>query len=191
VPLASPLLDALERMGYGGMILGAEGEVLRLNAIAKRFLVEHTNISEEEFERSGRAQAALRDLLRRADPHVGRTADGWLPIPRDGRRQLILRAIPLQTLDPSDPKSAVVIIIDLNETPRLEPAAVQRIFDMSEPQAKLAVQLARGSTLSEISKAENISMDTARSHLAEVFAKTKTRRQHELISLMARLALLP
>jgi DNA-binding CsgD family transcriptional regulator len=191
VPLASPLLDALERMGYGGMVLGSDGEVLRLNAIAKRFLVEHADVSKEELEGPARAQAALRDLLRRADPHVGRTADGWLPIPREERRQLILRAIPLQSSDSSDSKTALVIIIDLNETPRLEPAAVQRIFDMSAPQAQVAVQLARGSTLDEISKSENISMAAARSHLAEVFAKTKTRRQHELISLMARLALLP
>ena len=191
MPLASPLLDALERMGYGGMLLGADGEVLRLNAIAKRFLVEQTNVSEEELEGSARAQAALRDLLRRTDPHVGRTADGWFPISRNGGRQLILRAIPLQTSAPSDARTALVILVDLNETPRLEPAAVQQIFDMTAPQAQLAVQLARGSTLTEISKAEKISMAAARSHLAQVFAKTKTRRQHELISLMARLALLP
>jgi DNA-binding CsgD family transcriptional regulator len=190
VPLGYPLLDTLERLGYGGMILGSDAAVLRLNSIAKRLISEHTDIGESELENPGVAQEAFRSLLRRVSPHASKTAKSWFVVPRDGKRQLILRTIPLQSSSfSSDPETDVVILIDLNEVPRLEPATLQRIFDLTSAQARLAVELARGKTLTEIAEGKNTA--AARSLLAEIFAKTNTRRQHELISLLARVALLP
>jgi DNA-binding CsgD family transcriptional regulator len=192
VPLGHPLLDTLERLGYGGMILGSDAAVLRLNSIAKRLLVEQTGIGERERENAGVAQEAFRSLLRRVSPHASKTAKSWFVVPHDGKRQLILRAIALQSSSfSSDPETDVVILIDLNEAPRLEPATLQRIFDLTSAQARLAMELARGKTLTEISEAQNISTAAARSLLAAIFAKTNTRRQHELISLLAKVALLP
>jgi len=191
VPLGYALLDTLERLGYGGIILGYEGAVLRLNSIARRLLIEETALGESELEQADRAQEAFRSLLRRVNPHATKRADSWFVVPREGKRQLIFRAIALQRPAPSDQEADVIILIDLNEVPRLEPAALQRMFDLTPAQAQLAVELARGKNLAEISAAENISMAAARSLLAATFAKTNTRRQHELISLLARLALLP
>ena len=51
--------------------------------------------------------------------------------------------------------------------------------------------IASGATPAEIAADNLVSMATVRSQLASVLAKTQTRRQAELVALLARLAILP
>jgi len=184
------LLDVLEQMSYGGAIVESDGRGVRLNLTAKRLLVEQTGLPESEIDHPARSMEALQRLLPRGRSHLPGTADGWLIVPREGRRQLVVRTIPLVNSAPPDPE-AVVIFVDLDRLPQVNPGRLQEIFEMTAAEARLAVQLAAGKSVAEIGAAENITMATARSVLAAVFAKTNTRRQHELISLLERVALLP
>jgi DNA-binding CsgD family transcriptional regulator len=190
VPLRYPLLDVLEQMSYGGAILERDGRGVWLNATAKRLLSEHTGIAEADIEDPARAIAALQALLPAQARDFSIATDAWFVVPREGKRQLIVRTIHLQNSTPPDPGD-VVILIDLDGVPRLNATTLQEIFDMSPAEAALAVRMARGDSLPDVAKAENIALAAARSLLAAVFAKTNTRRQSELISLLERVALLP
>jgi DNA-binding CsgD family transcriptional regulator len=190
VPLRYPWLDVLEQMSYGGAIFDWDEREVRLNSTAKRLLAEHSGIAEAEMEDPARAIAALQALVPVQTLNFSTVTDSWFVVPRLGKRQLIVRTIPLENSVPPDP-SAVVILIDLEGVPQLNATTLQEIFDMTAAEAKLAFRMARGDSLPEIAKTENITLAAARSLLAAIFAKTNTRRQSELISLLERVALLP
>lgn len=57
-------------------------------------------------------------------------------------------------------------------------------FDLTEAQARLAVFLSEGGTIAEYAAATRLSVETVRTHLKAVFAKTGAKRQAELAILM-------
>lgn len=57
-------------------------------------------------------------------------------------------------------------------------------FDLTEAQARLAIFLSEGGTIGEYAATMGLSVETVRSHLKSVFAKTGVKRQAELAILM-------
>lgn len=75
-------------------------------------------------------------------------------------------------------------------TARIEPAREARLralFALTRREASLAIALAAGRSLAEHASARNVSLETVRSQLRGVFAKTDTSRQGELVALLGRL----
>ena len=59
-------------------------------------------------------------------------------------------------------------------------------YDLTPAEAQLALELAQGTSVEEFSTARNISVNTTRSQLRAIFAKTETSRQPELVSFLLR-----
>ena len=72
-----------------------------------------------------------------------------------------------------------------NQSLPLDGTAVEVAFGLTPRQAALAVLLARGKSLPQAAAALSITLETARSHLKEVFFRTNTRRQADLIRVIA------
>lgn len=66
---------------------------------------------------------------------------------------------------------------------------VRAMFDLTPKEAQLAAALAMGRTLADAAAGRGISMPTARSQLVQLFRKTGTSRQGQLVSLL--LSVLP
>lgn len=66
---------------------------------------------------------------------------------------------------------------------------MRALFGLTAREAALAAALASGSTLQQAAEERFISMPTARTHLAQVFRKTHTSQQSQLVSLL--LGILP
>jgi DNA-binding CsgD family transcriptional regulator len=58
-------------------------------------------------------------------------------------------------------------------------------FGLTHAQAKLAIEIAKGEGLRACTRRLGIAMSTGRSHLKQIFQKTETRRQAELVRLIA------
>ena len=58
------------------------------------------------------------------------------------------------------------------------------LFELTPAEANLAILLARGLSLAEVSEAQSISQHTARAQLKSIFAKTGVSRQAELVRLV-------
>lgn len=189
--LGKPLLNALDRMGYGGILLDAQAQVLSINTVATKLLRE--NASRNGSQSCSDWRQALKSLL-----HSDKTArftmeeNAWVVIRRDseGKRPLVLHAVPIAEGATSGPHT-VVILIDLVGTPQPTADALQKIFGLSPAEAKLAVRISQGESLADVAEASKVSITTARSQLASIFAKTRTRRQAELVSLLTRISILP
>jgi DNA-binding CsgD family transcriptional regulator len=82
-------------------------------------------------------------------------------------------------------RPAVCVIVTDPECRTLLPAErLQESFDLTEAEARLAVLLANGEDLRRAAEQLNITYGTARTRLAQIFQKTDTRRQAELVRLM-------
>lgn len=61
---------------------------------------------------------------------------------------------------------------------------LKRLFDLTPAEAKLASALASGGTLKDAAAIQEIRLSTARSYLENIFRKTGTRQQSQLVALL-------
>ena len=114
---------------------------------------------------------------------------------RDGTPLRVL-ALPLtpprsETLGLTPPSAPLGLVCIGSTAPRPEGAAamLQGRFGLTPAQADLTVALFGGESLQEYADRRERSLNTVRTHLKEVFAKTGARRQAELVSKLATLGL--
>jgi len=81
-----------------------------------------------------------------------------------------------------------IALADLNDIPVPSEHVLQRAFDLTPAEVRLAQGIARGHSLEEVAAAIGIKITTARTQLAAIFAKTGTRRQAKLVALLGHLA---
>src|SRR5687768_8571500 len=96
MPLGTPLLDALERMGFGGLLLDTSGNVLRSNDTGARLLQEYGRAT-VDTEAPSSLREALKLLLRsRKAERFRMYEDNWVVLRRgEGTRPLVIRAVPI------------------------------------------------------------------------------------------------
>jgi DNA-binding CsgD family transcriptional regulator len=106
---------------------------------------------------------------------------------RSGRRPYAVfvsrvpaRAPALSVLRPA----VCVVITDPDRPQTLHTERLQAAFGFTDAEARLAVRLAAGQSLRSAAAALHITYGTARVRLAQLFQKTDTTRQGELISLL-------
>jgi DNA-binding CsgD family transcriptional regulator len=81
--------------------------------------------------------------------------------------------------------AAVVIFISDPELRDVSLTDVlHEVYGLTPAEAELAQLLAQGISLEAAAKRRNVTLNTARSQLKQVFAKTDTRRQGELLKLV-------
>lgn len=80
--------------------------------------------------------------------------------------------------------AACVVITDPDRNPILPAERLQAAFGLTRAQARLAVALASGDDLRIAAEKLAITYGTARTRLAQIFEKTGTKRQGQLIALM-------
>jgi DNA-binding CsgD family transcriptional regulator len=102
-----------------------------------------------------------------------------------------LAVVLAQTDEVTSDGTSIVFILDLDAHPEPNPTTLRQMFGLTVAETRLALQIARGNTPSEIARTRRLSRTTIRSQLASVFAKTQTGRQAELVALLARIAMLP
>jgi DNA-binding CsgD family transcriptional regulator len=65
-----------------------------------------------------------------------------------------------------------------------ETARLRAEFGLTKAEARLALRLAEGSSLASAAQAFDVKLTTIRSQLQQVFAKTGTSRQSELVAML-------
>jgi DNA-binding CsgD family transcriptional regulator len=154
-----------------GEVVEFRSSVVCSGTVANRFL-------------DGMADATRRRLLERINERFENDATPVL-VARDGKRQLI--AFKLSESNTAH-HGAAVGLADLNDIPVPNEHVLQRVFDLTNAEVRLAQGAARGDSLEEVAAELGIKISTARTQLASIFAKTQTRRQAKLVALLGRLA---
>jgi DNA-binding CsgD family transcriptional regulator len=85
--------------------------------------------------------------------------------------------------------SAIVFVIDPDRRPIPDEGSLHRLFNLTPMEARFCLRLLEGMSLSEAAEFSSISINTAKTHLKNIFSKTETTRQSQLVTLLARLLL--
>ncbi|MEP5766588.1 MAG: helix-turn-helix transcriptional regulator [Halieaceae bacterium] len=186
--------DAVDHLAVATLVLDERGRVLNTNAVAKALLAQTDGIEliEQHLRIADRAtdkqlQTLVEDAISIQRSGIPGTARA-LRIPRASGRQdygLVLRPVPLS--DWAEGQSSPCIAVFISDPEQQEPASQQllsELFELTPAESNLAMKLARGLSLAQLSEEQNISPHTARAQLKSIFAKTGVSRQAELVRLV-------
>jgi len=189
-------VDALDCLSAGVILLDEQGRTIFVNRAAERLVRARDGLCIEH----GCLGAVLpqeRDALRLLVMQAARRsageslhAGGALSISRPSmRRPYNLLVTPLGRRHTSlhGPDAAVAVFVSDPEDRVLgETGALVRLFRLTPAEARLAAAVATGAPLADVADTLRIGLETARTQLRSVFAKTGTTRQAELVRIIAR-----
>jgi DNA-binding CsgD family transcriptional regulator len=133
---------------------------------------------------------ALKEARLHRLPGVEQIADAGrqLDLPRISRRAALTASVmPLGVENDValmvPPARAIVLVKRPNERPQIDISSLAEILDLTPRQATLTALLAEGATLGQAAASLGLAINTARWHLKEIFEKTDTHRQIDLVRL--------
>jgi DNA-binding CsgD family transcriptional regulator len=190
---AAAKLAMLDRLACAGVLLDRKARVVRLNRHAEALLGDGLEVRHGALVASD--ACSHRDLQQlmgglRAGCLSPAAPSSRALVRRSERSPLIVEILPLAALaaDARGVALALLVITDIERRPTVPEDLLRTMFGLTPAEARLACRLAEGASLDDVAEALGIVRNTARVQLRSVFAKTGTRRQGELIALLARLA---
>jgi DNA-binding CsgD family transcriptional regulator len=81
-------------------------------------------------------------------------------------------------------RGAVLFVSDPVEPVQLSMETICNLYGLTPAEGRLALGLTNGRTMDSLAEEWNVSMHTVRSQLRQIFRKTETSRQSELVKLI-------
>ena len=193
--MAANAMDVLDRLHHGVVLLSAQGAVLSTNRAADAIVraMDGLTIDSGEFRaatvalthqlRLAIGQAVRTDQERAIDSH--RTA---LPLPRpSGRRAFSVVIAPLPQRAAhfgQSPAAAVMFVTDPEPGVVPDAEVIRAMFGLTAGEAELVRVLVSGLTVQQAAGRLGLQVDTVRKRLKQIFEKTDTHRQADLVRLV-------
>lgn len=187
-------MEILDRNPAGIVLLDARKQLVYLNSSAEALCssndgIELTGkgIALTHSRSNGRLQCLIAEVLsKQGSPHTFR-GGGMAALRPSGKRPYAILVTPVGERYPglTPLRPAVCILIRDPEHGVLLPVErLREVFGLTGAEARLAVLLAAGTDLRSAAERLHITYGTARTRLAEIFHKTSTRRQAELVKVL-------
>ena len=193
---AGAAADALDRIHGGVILLDERGAAIVTNRTADRILATNDGLAldwDGPRASTSRQTAELRRLLvgaakTGASNGNGKDAGAVLRLVRPSGRlalEAVVTPIGRESSPLFDHRAAAAIFVAEPDVQDECPAArLRRIYGLTRMEAEVASRVVRGMDLSEIAENLGITIHTVRGHLKQLFAKTNTHRQAELVRLI-------
>jgi len=184
--------ETLNLLTTGMALVDRDCRLLLANRSASRLLDSGDGIalSHGRITTARREQVDdLRDLVEAVCTGAGGAEDhgaGVMTIERgDGVRPLSIKVAPVE-LNAGDNGSrvAAVFVRDLEVRQTVPPEVVAKLFGLTFAEARVVVELVKGKRPQEVADDLSVSLNTVRNQLKQIFSKTNTGRQSELVSLV-------
>jgi DNA-binding CsgD family transcriptional regulator len=183
----------LDRLPHGVLLLSARGAILSTNRTADEMLLARDGLISDRGELRGATpdatrtlQSALAAALALDDSRGGDTIGISLPR-RSGHRSLSVIVAPLPNVRRVwvvDDARIVMFVTDPDRTRIASPATIARMLNLTPSEGRLAHELASGVSLEEAASRLSVRLETVRSRLKDIFRKTDTHRQADLVRLI-------
>jgi DNA-binding CsgD family transcriptional regulator/PAS domain-containing protein len=193
----SGLQQAANHIRCGLVLCDADARISWCNSAARQILARRDRI----WARDGRLTAAsqqatsdLRSLIAEASSGEGdakRISRQYLLLGSpSGRMSLQVLAVPLDhTADPracahspgTGHGQVMLLLGDPSMSPLLPTEVIAHLFGLSPTESRLTAAMCRGLTVNEYAASQGVSVGTARYQLKQIFAKTQTTRQADLV----------
>jgi DNA-binding CsgD family transcriptional regulator len=188
----SSTLAILDQMKCPALMIDSRGAVRNLNRLAESLLerdlyLHHGRLWSSDPTSNRRIKLLVEAILA--------TTPGITPslnqvvINRANAPWLLIEAMPVTALgsDFFNEGRALLLLTDLTEPAASDARLLATVLGLTPAEAKLAAKLASGSGIEGAAASLGLSRETVRTQLKAVFGKTNTRRQAELVALVARL----
>jgi DNA-binding CsgD family transcriptional regulator len=193
----SGALASLSGLSQAVFLVEAGGRLRFANQAAERMIAGGDGLTLERqclVAHDRRETARLHRIVgEAADGGPAESSDCTLVVTRpSGRSPYRLVVAPMPAADAwflTPSPMAIVITCDPDDAVVISIAAVSRRYGLTHAETVVLSEIARGSGLAPAAAAVGVSLSTARTHLQRVFEKTGTRRQAELVRLIADYAL--
>jgi DNA-binding CsgD family transcriptional regulator len=185
---AAAMTSALQMIGLPAAVLHGSGRVLSTNPL---FDGLNSLFLPVAFGRLAIASIDANRLFQKAVEKATGSEPSIrsIPIPEaEDRHACVVHIVPLRrSAHDLFPGGDLVIAVSAVKKTALvpSPAVLTGLFDLTPAEAKFAAALASGLSVREAARAVGITESSARTYLTRIFAKTGTRRQAELVSLLA------
>lgn len=202
-------LAALDRLPSGVLLLGARRTVQFANRAAQAamergntVITRGNTMPSEPGElhlcrrlqsHEAELQRAISDALAQSKEAVPEHFSQALVIPDDtGRPHCVIHVAPLgmgHTFAVSgDSPRVIVFLFDLNLASAIRPEILCDRFGTTPAEAEAALQVLQGGTVEAMAARTGVSINTFKTQLKAVYAKTSTNRQADLLKLLLALA---
>ena len=177
---------AFDRFLVGVVVVDEAGTVRLMNKEAERILGEQDGIAVIGGVLKGTASkqnAKLHEGLKKAFEEE--LLDEIVSFPRQsgGRPYLVL--IPGQRFSPDEkPEAVVLLLIDTEQRTKVSGDTLVRLYNLTPSETRVALMLIDGKRLDQIAEESEIAQTTVVFHLKNLFRKTDTNRQADLIRVL-------
>jgi DNA-binding CsgD family transcriptional regulator len=178
---------ALDRLSHGLILLDRRGKIGFLNREAEAILATRDGLAVTATGLAG-ARKIETERLTRAIAKAKAGEGSALRVERpSGRRPLVVLVAPFRLETEwlgTTPPMVIVTVTDPERTPVTSEARLIHLYGLTHAEAAIGVRLLGGLDLAEIARERHVSVRTARVHLGQIFAKTGTGRQAELVRML-------
>jgi DNA-binding CsgD family transcriptional regulator/PAS domain-containing protein len=194
---AQALSSAFYQLPFGILLVGADQHIIEMNELAERLLSRPDSRLRIEAGRlvptcanAGEMRAAIAQA--RLAPSL-ETPGGFdflvrQPATNGASGNLLISVMPLanrKDFGPAwEPMAAVILREVVPRLPEGFDAHLRAIFNLTPAEARLAANLCSGQSLKSSAGLQDIRFSTARHYLENIFQKTGTRQQSQLVALL-------
>lgn len=177
-----------ETIGLPAAVLTAGGRVLAANKLLDMLSsvfqpIAHGGLAVTDDAANALLQKALGVMQRRTGSEVLS-----IPVPpQEDRLGLVIHALPLRRSAHDIFSGGDVLVVATQVSASLmvpSPGILTGLFDLSPAEARLAAALSSGHPLKKAAELQGITFSTARSYLEQIFRKTGTKQQSQLVALL-------
>ncbi len=193
-------LDTLDSLPLGIFIVNGDCKILHANSYGQTLLHEKAGLSVvgetlavANLQAEKNFRLAVCDIVEgaRNDRTVSSRALN-VPLETEQAGSLIIYISPLNKKGPgpklamfSEPL-ALLFVSGPGRAREMPEELLQRLYGLTPSEARLTARLVAGMNLNEAASATGISKETSRTYLKQIFAKTDTHRQTELVAAILR-----
>jgi DNA-binding CsgD family transcriptional regulator len=188
------LTEVIDRFPTGVMLFDADGKVVLMNRSAELILAENDGFGMRDGHpcvADGRQNRRLQQLLRQAaatEVEPGDYSGQVISFDRpSGRRPFSAMVGPLVAAAPDmaiDEARALLFVADPESGRTGTCEVLEELYQLTHAEAELVRLISEGRSLEEVAAVRGVTINTVRSQLKQVFSKTDTNRQGELVHLV-------
>lgn len=194
---AQALASTLYRLPFGVLLVGADQHIIEMNELAETLLSRPESRLRIEAGRlvptcanAGEMRAAIAQA--RLAPSLETPGSGDFLIRQPAAHgvsgNLMVSVLPLanrKDFGPAwEPMAAVILREVVPQLPEGFDTHLRAIFNLTPAEARLAANLCAGQSLKSSAELQDIRFSTARHYLENIFQKTGTRQQSQLVALL-------
>ncbi|HEY8714082.1 MAG TPA: helix-turn-helix transcriptional regulator [Candidatus Acidoferrum sp.] len=189
--------DAMDLIGGAIFFLNSAGKIFLMNGEAREMVGVGAGlrVTRDELCAEGATEnERLKELVKRALAHSvsgGLQSAGTLRISRQAGPPLQVMVSPVKATRAEVPAEAAAIafVVDPGRRIRGKDEIVREMFGFTAAESRVALLLGEGKSLAEISSVAGVSKNTVKTQVANIYAKTGTSRQSQVVRALLQLPL--